>query len=227
LLREGRYRLPSDTILPQMKLADLYSQGGLRLKKDDAKALQLIQDAAEKGYVDAEMELAERYKYGKGVEEDQAEATSWYKRAALHGNRKAQNALWNIHEDPELADLVTWYRDLAQEGKAFGQENLGRAYGLGVGLEQNDAEAAHWYRLAAEQGSVTAQVVLARMYEVGQGVPLDSVEAIKWYQKASTQGSGEAQASLGDMYFYGRGVSRDDTEALHWYEMAKQTFNSN
>jgi TPR repeat protein len=208
-----------------IKLADLYLEGGLRFKSDPAQGVQLLKDAAEKGSVDAEFELAERYENGQGVEKDKDEAINWYKRAALHGDRAADAALWEKVEGSEMAEIVISYRRLAEAGKAFAQETLGRAYGLGLGVKQNDAEAARWYKLAAEQGAVTAQVVLARMYEVGQGVPLDVTEAVRWYESAAAQGSSEAQTSLGDMYFYGRGVTRDDAEAMLWYKRALETFN--
>jgi len=48
----------------------------------------------------------------------------------------------------------------AELGDSESQFNLGLAYYLGEGVEEDKPEAAKWFRLAAEQGDVTAQLFL-------------------------------------------------------------------
>ena len=46
---------------------------------------------------------------------------------------------------------------LAEQGVAEAQFNLGTIYDSGQGVRQDYAEAARWYRKAAEQGNTEAQ----------------------------------------------------------------------
>ncbi len=55
-------------------------------------------DLAVKGDKDAQYKLGDKYYYGSGVEEDEAEAVKWYRKAAKQGNKKALVALKNIQE---------------------------------------------------------------------------------------------------------------------------------
>ncbi len=71
------------------------------------------------------------------------------------------------------ADDVSDFREtlqLAEQGNADAQFNLGLMYYDGQGVRQDYAEAVKWYRQAAEQGYVKAQYNLGVMYNNGQGV---------------------------------------------------------
>ena len=78
------------------------------------------------------------------------------------------------------------------QGHTSAQNDLGNMYGEGLGVPQDDVEAAKWYRQAAEQGHASAQNNLGNMYRDGLGVPQDDVEAAKWYRLAAEQGQLEA-----------------------------------
>ena len=104
-----------------------------------------------------------------------------------------------------------------EELDAVEQFNRGRAYALGEGAEQDDAEAAQWYRRAAEQGHAEAQEALGTMYLRGEGVEQDDVEAARWCRRAAEQGHVMAIFDLCLMYGVGRGVEQDDAEAERWY----------
>ena len=58
----------------------------------------------------------------------------------------------------------------ADQGDTSAQYNLGFAYGDGLGVPQDAAEAVRWYRLAAEQGHASAQNNLGFAYGDGLGV---------------------------------------------------------
>ena len=49
--------------------------------------------AADQGYTEAEYNLGVAYEIGEGVEEDVAEATHWFERAAARGFEGAKGAL--------------------------------------------------------------------------------------------------------------------------------------
>ena len=111
-------------------------------------------------------------------------------------------------------------REVAENGSALEQCDLGVRFETGNGVGINLAEAAAWYRRSAERGWPDAQFYLARLYALGRGVPTDFVEALRWTERAAGAGFPAAQATLGSIYFEGRGVRRDIFEAVRWYRRA-------
>ena len=85
------------------------------------------------------------------------------------------------------ADEVVATRQLAEQGDAQAQADLGFMYSAGEGVPQDDVEAIRWYRLAADQGQARAQYRLSLSYAAGQGVPQDYVEAHKWANLAASR----------------------------------------
>ena len=162
----------------------------------------------------------------EGVPEDDAQAVSWFRKAAQQGGAGAQYALGGMYDGrgvPEDdAQAVSWYRKAAQQGHAFGSIRSGVMYDLGEGVPEDDAQAVSWYRKAAQQGDASAQYVLGVMYDFGRGVPEDDAQAVSWYRKAAQQGHAEAQFNLGVMYDNGEGVPEDDAQAVSWYRKAAQ-----
>ncbi len=77
------------------------------------------------------------------------------------------------------------FLQLAKEGHASAQYNLGFLYDYGEGVQQDLGEAAKWYRKAAEQGLAQAQFSLGIMYESGTGVSRDLARSYKWYSVAA------------------------------------------
>eukprot|EP00729_Bicosta_minor_P032534 gene32534-biopygen631 len=100
------------------------------------------------------------------------------------------------------------------------QCNLGCMYGTGIGVEQDQVEAAKWYRKSAEAGFAHAQCSLGYMYDTGKGVEQDHVEAVKWYRKSAEAGFAHAQCSLGYRYDTGEGVEQDFCKAVMWFQLA-------
>jgi TPR repeat protein len=137
---------------------------------------------------------------------------------------KVTNTTAQTAAEKPRSDLGT-LRQLANDGNAIAQVDLGLKYDDGDGIPQDYAEAMRWYRKAADQGNAKAQNNLGLMYSKGHGVPQDDAEAVKWYRKAADQGYAIAQNNLGFMYEAGRGVPRDYAEALRWYRKAADQGN--
>ncbi|MEI8376492.1 MAG: hypothetical protein WCJ35_27055 [Planctomycetota bacterium] len=55
---------------------------------------------------------------------------------------------------------VKWFRKAARRGDAGAQYNLGVCFRDGLGVPQDNVEAAIWFRNAAEQGDTEAQGAL-------------------------------------------------------------------
>jgi len=120
----------------------------------------------------------------------------------------------------DYATALRIMRELAEQGDAGAQYNLGFMYEKGQGVTRDYAEAMRWYRKAADQGDAGAQYNLGLMYDKGQGVAQDFAEAVRWYRKAADQGYAGAQAILGLMYGKGQGVTRDYVQAHMWSNLA-------
>jgi TPR repeat protein len=70
----------------------------------------------------------------------------------------------------------------AVQGNAEAQRKMGLMYEQGIGVEQDDEEAAKWFRMAAVQGNAEAQRKMGLMYEQGIGVEQDDEEAEEWFR---------------------------------------------
>ena len=77
---------------------------------------------------------------------------------------------------------------LAEQGYAEAQYNLGVMYDSGRGVRQDDDEAFKWFRQAAEQGNTGAQYNLGVMYANGRGVRQDLHLSKEWFGKACDGG---------------------------------------
>jgi len=126
---------------------------------------------------------------------------------------------------PLSADNLSHWQQLAENGSANAQFNLGAMYDSGEGVPEDDAEAAKWYHQAAGQGHVNAQFNLGVMYANGEGVAENAVEAASWYRKAADQGDYRAQFNLGVLYANGEGVLQSNSESYVWLNIAAMAGN--
>ncbi len=81
--------------------------------------------------------------------------------------------------DGNYARAKLLLQPIAEQGNAEAQCILGNLYQLGLGVENDNAEAMVWYRKSAEQGYGIASSNLAGMLRT---------EADWWEQKAREQG---------------------------------------
>ena len=207
----------------ECKAAALFSYADSLLKgdgvaRDEARAVEVLKEAAELGYADAQFRLGECYGGGHGVEQDDAEAVKWYRKAAEQGHADAQNKLGECcylgnGTEQDYAEAVKWLRKAAEQGHADAQHNLGACYYNGNGVEQDSAEAVKWLRKAAEQGHADAQYFMNRLAEQTIAVKL---------RAAAEEGDAAAQFDLGKRYYNGDGVEKDHAEAVKWYRKAAE-----
>src|ERR1700737_3181219 len=116
---------------------------------------------------------------------------------------------------------IRLYRQLANQGSANAQLDLGNMYHEGQGVTQSYVEAANWYRKAADQGDPASQFNLGIIYGKGQGVPQSYTEEMMWYFRAANQGMAKAQFNLGNMFAEGQGISQQEYILAHmWLSLA-------
>lgn len=200
------------------------------LASDYARAYEILGPLAEQGDPDAQITLGIMYDYGQGVPKDDAIATEWYRKAALHGIPTVQHNLGvkyfeGIGIAKDYAEAARWWRMAADLGFAESQYSLGEMYAWGLGPAKDEAEAARWYLAAAEQGHMLAQYRLGVMYAAGRGVPLDHGSAYRWLRAAAEQGMPQAQYQVGRFTEDGIGTPSDADAAQRWYRLAADQGN--
>ena len=97
------------------------------------------------------------------------------------------------YERGDYAAALRVFRQLADQGYANAQSNLGVMYSNGYGVPQDYGEAVKWYRKAADQGNASGQFGLGVMYNFGLGVPQDIIQAYMWFNLAAAQGEDGAK----------------------------------
>lgn len=87
--------------------------------------------------------------------------------------------------------------EIAQQGSAFAQYNLGVRYANGQGIMRNTVLANEWYLKAANNGNAMAQFNIGQNYLNGKdGLPKNRGQALIWLQKASENGHTQAKLML-------------------------------
>ena len=135
-----------------------YSRGQ-GVAKNEARALQCYQRAAELGSVVAMDNVGTYYAIGRGVAVDKVRAIAWYRRAAAHGYVPAMNNLGVLYSakvqgKPDYCQALDWFKKSAEGGSATGMWHLGQAYRQGLCPQaRNKQLAQQWLRNAVAIGS--------------------------------------------------------------------------
>ena len=102
------------------------------------------------------------YDQGEGVPQDYARAISWYRRAALNGNKAGLYNLGDLYDRGEGVGkdsdrAARWFKKAALSGLDLAQFKLGTLYYCGEGVAQAPKKALQWICRAAEQGHAHAR----------------------------------------------------------------------
>jgi TPR repeat protein len=115
----------------------------------------------------------------------------------------------------------------AEAGDPTAQTELGVAFFLGLGVDQDYFEARRWFEEAAEQGCAVAKSWLGEMLWNGWGGKENKPRAELLWRKSfeevedrALEGGVLAQHRLGRCYFHGRGVAQNFVEAHRWDKKA-------
>jgi TPR repeat protein len=137
------------------------------------------------------------YKYGIGIEENEAEAFKSFSIAADGGYTSAKYnlGLCYMHgtgTPVSLSEAYRWMLQAATEGNRNAEYELGVMLLEGKGTPKDAEKGVEWLLKAAENEQDDAQLKLGNCYLVGEGVPEDEVQAMYWYQKAAENGNEQA-----------------------------------
>jgi len=155
-------------------------------------AISLWEPLAEEGNVDALRNLAQMYRLGLGVEQDDEKAYDLYRQAANLGSDQAQvniafQLLTGKGVEQDRSKAAAWFARAADAGNPLAQYNLGLMYEKGIGVERNEEFATELYRVAASQGQRRA---IARL-EALENAPMKDDEETKTAEADDTDAEAE------------------------------------
>lgn len=91
---------------------------------------------------------------------------------------------------------------------------------VGLGTEQDEAEAARLYGIAAKKDDAEAQLAFGKMLLQGVGVKKDTAAGLDWLRKSAARGHAEAEYQLYLTYHEGELAPADAQEARRWLMLA-------
>lgn|GEM_PF-5719797 len=151
--------------------AAIYAEGSAAAGRDYAKAAERYRIAAELGDAHAQLALAELYRDGLGVPQNQSLAASWLSRAARQGDTEAQLQLAVMLSDPDFAG-----RDDAQ---AYQWSLLAAAWGSETDRKQAVARRNDLARRLKPEQVQRGQAMAAQFRPVAEIVHNDTAPSIQ------------------------------------------------
>lgn len=134
---------------------------------DYAGAVTIWRPLAEKGDPEAQFDLGQAYRWGRGVQLNLATAKTWYERAANQGQVDAQTTLGLLlFQNGGQADGLKWLKKAAEQDEPRAQLVYGTALVNGDGVSQDPALGYAFVSRAAQQGLQAAQETLEQLDQV-------------------------------------------------------------
>jgi serine/threonine-protein kinase len=192
---------------------------------DWVAAFPLCRAAAETS-IQARRMVGIMYAEGKGVAEDQRQASAFLRDAAEEADLPAVWLMAQRYEsglgtDPNPERAAGFYLLAATLGVRDAWPIVAERYAAGNGFKRNDEAAFAWWRRAADSlGHLPSMTRVAEAYSRGRGVKKDELLAQSWYFRAAEKGDAEAEYQVGMMHVKGKGVRKDPFTARGWLEKA-------
>ncbi|MCL2649545.1 MAG: T9SS type A sorting domain-containing protein [Candidatus Azobacteroides sp.] len=150
------------------------------------------QDSLSKDMQIEMLQQADKYFYGKGVEQNYLRAYSLYYKAARYG------------------------------GNAYALNALGVMRRNGLGVERNDAQAYRYFYESAQKGYPAAMFNIGRMYKEGTGRPQNLERAFQWFEDSDVRGYPLGYYATGYAYYKGFGVMQSYGKAVEKFTIGAQ-----
>ena len=159
---------------------DAWNRGDYRAAVDEWRKAAIAGDA------DAQFNLGQAYKLGRGVPVDLQMAESWYRKAALQGHTQAEdNYGLALFQDGKRADAVPWLEKSVGRGAPRAELVLGTMRLKGAGVERAWVRAYALMTRASGAGLPQGSQTLA---EMDKYIPADQRQrGIELAHKMDTQ----------------------------------------
>ncbi|RKZ05637.1 hypothetical protein DRQ32_12165 [bacterium] len=140
------------------------------IPQDYKQAFEWYEKAADLGYGDAQLRLAQMYQQGQGIEQSNDLALHWYKTAAQQGYNKAQRILADHYRAGTLVEqnkqqAFEWYKKAAVLEELEAQYALAQMYANGEGTTQDTIKAYILSIYLAENYNHTDAKILCKQLE--------------------------------------------------------------
>jgi hypothetical protein len=133
-------------------------------RSDYAGAVAIWRPLAEKGDADAEFNLAQAYRLGRGVPINLAAAKTWFERAAGQGHVDAQTTLGLLlFQSGDQANGLKWLKKAADQGEPRALLVYGTALVNGDSVSQDPVLGYAYVSRAAAQGLGPAKDTLKQL----------------------------------------------------------------
>ncbi len=211
--------------LAQVRLAEIYFNGGTGVERDIPRGMEWLRKAAAAGNADAIFFLGRVLVGGLlGQARDLPEGVRLLEIAAKAGNAQAMGVLAPIYLEggdgvaKDESRAVALYRAVAESGNGAAWRVLAQLASEGVGgLPRDWATVADCLARAAALGDVPSHFYLGQMFLRGDGVAKDEVRGVQLIQVAADAGDYPAMMMLASLYRSGEaGLRSDEEAALKW-----------
>jgi cell division septation protein DedD len=145
-------------------LADVKAGVDAWAKGEFTRAVAEWRPLAQAGDADAQFNLGQAYKLGRGVPLDLAMAQSWYRKAAVQGHAQAEDALGlTLFQDGKKAEALPFLEKSAARDERRAQLVLGTMLFNGDGITRDWPRAYALMSRSSQQGLEQASQTLAQM----------------------------------------------------------------
>lgn len=227
----------------QIALGERYLSGNV-VDKDEKKAVELFEKAANQNSDIGMLKLADCYKKGVGVAQDNAKAFSLYEKSANMGNTDAMIALSDMYAggdgfEKNMSKALFWKEKLAFKGNINAQkfilanqsvdyEKAGitadEAYKKGRDsyMEKSYGWAKFCFERAISLGSKDAMFDYAKWLYEGNGITKDCNKAVEFLTQLGEENNVNAQRLLRTIYKENNGVAPDVKKEMYWASKAAE-----
>jgi TPR repeat protein len=179
------------------------------------------------GGTNSQVELANRYGTGDGVEQSEEEAVRWYRRAAEGGNALSQLVMGNryasgigVEKDP--VEAFAWYEKAAAQGMSEAQFRAGWACFNGVGTDLDVNRGMAYIEQAAMAGSTDGLRVMAAVMRDGRVTFKDPNVTATRFRQLAEAGNLAAGYALGVLLLQNGQDAETRAEGLRWITSAAE-----
>jgi hypothetical protein len=136
-------------------------------RADYAGAIAIWKPLAEQGDADAQFNLGQAYRLGRGVPLSLSSAKSWFERAAANGHLDAETTLGLLlFQNGDHAEGLKWLKKAAEKGEPRALLVYGTALYNGDGVTQDQMLGYAYVSRAADQGLVPARETLGELNQL-------------------------------------------------------------
>ena len=221
----------------QVALGERYLTGDI-VDKDEKKAVELFEKAANQNNVIGMLKLAECYRKGSGVAHDDSKALSLYERAGNLGNTDAMMVLSDMYAEgngteKNMSNALYWKEQLAFKGDLNAQKvvlanqaldykkaNLSTYTLLENARSSYSSMNYDWAKFCYERlialGNTEAMYEYGKWLYEGKGIAKDCNKALEYLRKVGEDNNLNAQKLLASIYRDNNGISPDIKQEIYW-----------